>query len=80
MENGSASQTREWDFPVNTLVLVWGRTESFPRNSELLCLASFYSLIAYTEQYVEYDPFIMPAEPSNPWISDDITLWDIEMR
>lgn len=51
--------------------------------------ASFYafftllpscSLIAYTEQYVEYDPLITPAEPSNPWISDDITLWDIEMR
>lgn len=38
------------------------------------------SLIAYTEQYVEYDPFITPAEPSNPWISDDAALWDIEMR
>ncbi|XP_046296933.1 regulator of G-protein signaling 6 isoform X3 [Marmota monax] len=38
------------------------------------------SLIAYTEQYVEYDPFVTPAEPSNPWISDDIALWDIEMR
>ncbi|KAM9014407.1 regulator of G-protein signaling 6 isoform 2-T2 [Ara ararauna] len=37
------------------------------------------SLIAYTEQYVEYDPFITPAEPSNPWISDDSALWDIEM-
>ncbi|XP_004837328.1 regulator of G-protein signaling 6 isoform X2 [Heterocephalus glaber] len=37
------------------------------------------SLIGYTEQYMEYDPFIMPAEPSNPWISDDVTLWDIEM-
>ncbi|XP_040831542.1 regulator of G-protein signaling 6 isoform X2 [Ochotona curzoniae] len=37
------------------------------------------SLIAYTEQYAEYDPFITPAEPANPWISDDITLWDIEM-
>lgn len=43
-------------------------------------LLSFYSLIAYTEQYVEYDPLITPAEPSNPWISDDIALWDIEMR
>ena len=42
----------------------------------LFCL----SLIAYTEQYVEYDPFITPAEPSNPWISDDAALWDIEMR
>lgn len=38
------------------------------------------SLIAYTEQYVEYDPFVTPAEPSNPWISDDTALWDIEMR
>lgn len=38
------------------------------------------SLIAYTEQYVEYDPLITPAEPSNPWVSDDIALWDIEMR
>uniref|UniRef100_A0A8C3JGW6 Regulator of G protein signaling 6 n=1 Tax=Calidris pygmaea TaxID=425635 RepID=A0A8C3JGW6_9CHAR len=37
------------------------------------------SLIAYTEQYVEYDPFITPAEPSNPWINDDTALWDIEM-
>ncbi|XP_033291947.1 regulator of G-protein signaling 6 isoform X1 [Orcinus orca] len=37
------------------------------------------SLIAYTEQYVEYDPLVTPAEPSNPWISDDIALWDIEM-
>uniref|UniRef100_A0A8B9C7V1 Regulator of G protein signaling 6 n=2 Tax=Anser TaxID=8842 RepID=A0A8B9C7V1_9AVES len=39
----------------------------------------YVSLIAYTEQYVEYDPFITPAEPSNPWISDDAALWDIEM-
>ncbi|XP_062432758.1 regulator of G-protein signaling 6 isoform X5 [Rhea pennata] len=37
------------------------------------------SLIAYSEQYVEYDPFITSAEPSNPWISDDVALWDIEM-
>ncbi|XP_053458674.1 regulator of G-protein signaling 6 isoform X1 [Nycticebus coucang] len=37
------------------------------------------SLIAYTEQYMEYDPLITLAEPSNPWISDDVTLWDIEM-
>ncbi|XP_070956025.1 regulator of G-protein signaling 6 isoform X3 [Macaca nemestrina] len=37
------------------------------------------SLIAYTEQYMEYDPLITPAEPSNPWISDDVALWDIEM-
>uniref|UniRef100_A0A8C9WWU0 Regulator of G protein signaling 7 n=1 Tax=Sander lucioperca TaxID=283035 RepID=A0A8C9WWU0_SANLU len=36
------------------------------------------SLLAYTEQYVEYDPFLTPSDPSNPWISDDATLWELE--
>ncbi|XP_031436231.1 regulator of G-protein signaling 6-like isoform X2 [Clupea harengus] len=38
------------------------------------------SLIGYTEQFMEYDPFVTPTEPSNPWISDDTTFWDIEAR
>ncbi|CAH1408424.1 unnamed protein product [Nezara viridula] len=25
--------------------------------------------------YMEYDPFLTPAQPSNPWISDDPSLW-----
>uniref|UniRef100_A0A669EJM7 Regulator of G protein signaling 6 n=1 Tax=Oreochromis niloticus TaxID=8128 RepID=A0A669EJM7_ORENI len=40
----------------------------------LLC----FSLIAYTEQYLEYDPFVTSPEPSNPWTSDDPTFWDLE--
>ncbi|XP_072218686.1 regulator of G-protein signaling 6 [Leuresthes tenuis] len=36
------------------------------------------SLISYTEQYMEYDPFVMTPEPSNPWTSDDPTFWDLE--
>uniref|UniRef100_A0A8C7IZF5 Regulator of G protein signaling 7 n=2 Tax=Oncorhynchus kisutch TaxID=8019 RepID=A0A8C7IZF5_ONCKI len=36
------------------------------------------SLLSYTEQYVEYDPFFTSPEPSNPWISDDITVWELE--
>uniref|UniRef100_A0A8C6NKW0 Regulator of G protein signaling 6 n=1 Tax=Nothobranchius furzeri TaxID=105023 RepID=A0A8C6NKW0_NOTFU len=36
------------------------------------------SLIIYTEQYVEYDPFLTAPEPSNPWTSDDPTFWDLE--
>uniref|UniRef100_A0AAQ4PWA6 Regulator of G protein signaling 7 n=1 Tax=Gasterosteus aculeatus aculeatus TaxID=481459 RepID=A0AAQ4PWA6_GASAC len=36
------------------------------------------SLLAYTEQYIEYDPFLTPSDPSNPWISDDATLWELE--
>ncbi|TSL04185.1 Regulator of G-protein signaling 7 [Bagarius yarrelli] len=38
------------------------------------------SLLSYTEQYIEYDPFITSPEPSNPWISDDNTLWELEAR
>uniref|UniRef100_A0AAY4ATS7 Regulator of G-protein signaling 7 n=1 Tax=Denticeps clupeoides TaxID=299321 RepID=A0AAY4ATS7_9TELE len=36
------------------------------------------SLLAYTEQYMEYDPFLTSPDPSNPWISDDTTLWELE--
>uniref|UniRef100_H2LKU1 Regulator of G protein signaling 7 n=1 Tax=Oryzias latipes TaxID=8090 RepID=H2LKU1_ORYLA len=36
------------------------------------------SLVGYTEQYFEYDPFLTPPDPSNPWISDDTTLWELE--
>ncbi|XP_078515602.1 regulator of G-protein signaling 6 isoform X2 [Lissotriton helveticus] len=37
------------------------------------------SFIAFSEQYLEFDPFLSPADPSNPWITDDTTLWDLEM-
>lgn len=39
-----------------------------------------FSLISYTEQYIEYDPFVTSPEPSNPWTSDDPSLWDLEAR
>uniref|UniRef100_A0AAR2K7V3 RGS domain-containing protein n=1 Tax=Pygocentrus nattereri TaxID=42514 RepID=A0AAR2K7V3_PYGNA len=37
------------------------------------------SLLSYTEQYVEYDPFFTSPDPSNPWISDDNTVWELEV-
>lgn len=40
----------------------------------------FSSLLAYTEQYVEYDPFLTPPDPSNPWLSDDTSFWEAEAR
>ncbi|XP_067226226.1 regulator of G-protein signaling 7 isoform X2 [Chanodichthys erythropterus] len=36
------------------------------------------SLLSYSEQYMEYDPFFTSPEPSNPWITDDITSWELE--
>uniref|UniRef100_A0A4W3J721 Regulator of G protein signaling 7a n=1 Tax=Callorhinchus milii TaxID=7868 RepID=A0A4W3J721_CALMI len=38
----------------------------------------FSSLIGYTEQYMEFDPFLVTPEPSNPWMSDDISFWELE--
>ncbi|XP_063724497.1 regulator of G-protein signaling 7-like isoform X3 [Symsagittifera roscoffensis] len=35
-------------------------------------------LIQSCEQYKEYDPMLTPAEPSNPWISEETTFWDLE--
>uniref|UniRef100_A0A8C1F2H4 Regulator of G protein signaling 7b n=1 Tax=Cyprinus carpio carpio TaxID=630221 RepID=A0A8C1F2H4_CYPCA len=36
------------------------------------------SLLSFAEQYLEYDPFFTTPEPSNPWISDDVTSWELE--
>ncbi|XP_035278624.1 regulator of G-protein signaling 6-like isoform X2 [Anguilla anguilla] len=36
------------------------------------------SLMTYTELFLDYDPFVCPPEPSNPWISEDCSLWDLE--
>ncbi|GCC22699.1 hypothetical protein chiPu_0001087 [Chiloscyllium punctatum] len=38
------------------------------------------SLIGYAEQYMEFDPFLITPEPSNPWMSDDISFWELEAR
>uniref|UniRef100_A0A3P8SGM7 Regulator of G protein signaling 6 n=1 Tax=Amphiprion percula TaxID=161767 RepID=A0A3P8SGM7_AMPPE len=31
-----------------------------------------------SNQYMEYDPFVTAPEPSNPWTSDDPSIWDLE--
>ena len=51
-----------------------------PLLSSVPCLCLCVSLISYTEQYMEYDPFVTAPEPSNPWTSDDPSLWDLEAR
>ncbi|CAF0770256.1 unnamed protein product [Brachionus calyciflorus] len=32
----------------------------------------------YFEQYIEFDPFVTPPDPSNPWITDSTEFWDME--
>lgn len=35
------------------------------------------SLIQFSETYHEYDPMVTAPNPSNPWISDDSTFWQL---
>lgn len=38
------------------------------------------SLIHWWESYSEFDPFLTSVPPSNPWVTDDTTLWTIDGR
>lgn len=44
------------------------------------CYYCHCSLLGYTEQYADYDPFLSTPDPTNPWISDDTTFWELEAR
>ncbi|XP_049867423.1 uncharacterized protein LOC126367750 isoform X2 [Pectinophora gossypiella] len=35
------------------------------------------ALLAYSETFAPYDPWLTPPQPSNPWISDDTLFWQI---
>uniref|UniRef100_A0A0K0FY43 G protein signaling regulator EAT-16 (projected from Caenorhabditis elegans ortholog eat-16) n=1 Tax=Strongyloides venezuelensis TaxID=75913 RepID=A0A0K0FY43_STRVS len=43
----------------------------------LKALKASETMVTWCEQFQDYDPFITTSQPSNPWISDDITLWAI---
>ncbi|KAI6233013.1 Regulator of G-protein signaling 7 [Aphelenchoides fujianensis] len=33
--------------------------------------------VTWCEQFQDYDPFITPSQPPNPWITDDVSLWTL---
>ncbi|KAH8385732.1 hypothetical protein KR093_008720 [Drosophila rubida] len=35
------------------------------------------SLVVYSETFSEYDFFLQPALPSNPWVTEDIAFWQL---
>lgn len=39
--------------------------------------AAIENLKSYFETYVEYDPMFIQPQPSNPWITDDQTFWQL---
>ncbi|XP_042910023.1 regulator of G-protein signaling 7 isoform X2 [Parasteatoda tepidariorum] len=48
------------------------------RNVKVSKVADLY--INFFEQYQEYDAFLVPPEPSNPWISDSVEFWELEKQ
>ncbi|XP_025202701.1 regulator of G-protein signaling 7-like isoform X1 [Melanaphis sacchari] len=46
------------------------------RNIKLSKIADTY--ITYFEQYAEYDPFFTPPEFGNPWLLDNVEVWDCD--
>ena len=39
---------------------------------------NYCRFVAYFEQYLEYDSFFVAPEYPNPWVSDNIELWEQE--
>ncbi|KRG07377.1 uncharacterized protein LOC6585851 isoform X3 [Drosophila mojavensis] len=35
------------------------------------------SLVCYSETFSEYDFFLQPPLPSNPWVTEDVTFWQL---
>ncbi|KAJ8966619.1 hypothetical protein NQ317_000618 [Molorchus minor] len=35
------------------------------------------SMVQHVEIYMEYDPILTPTQPSNPWVSEDLTYWQL---
>ncbi|XP_052872881.1 uncharacterized protein LOC128278237 [Anopheles cruzii] len=35
------------------------------------------SLVAYYETFAEYDPMMQPPLPSNPWVTEDVSFWQL---
>uniref|UniRef100_A0AAZ3S0M4 Regulator of G protein signaling 6 n=1 Tax=Oncorhynchus tshawytscha TaxID=74940 RepID=A0AAZ3S0M4_ONCTS len=64
------------DVEKEVLLFVFLDSSQCPSLTIVCCVA--FSLMSYTEQYQEYDPFVMSPEPSNPWTSDDLSFWDLE--
>uniref|UniRef100_A0A674E1X5 Regulator of G protein signaling 9b n=1 Tax=Salmo trutta TaxID=8032 RepID=A0A674E1X5_SALTR len=40
---------------------------------------SIGALVKYSVTYNKHDPFLAPCLPSNPWVTDDVTYWLLNM-
>ncbi|XP_030746134.1 uncharacterized protein LOC115874968 [Sitophilus oryzae] len=35
------------------------------------------NLVQHVETYTEFDPLLVPPHPSNPWVNEDVTYWQL---
>lgn len=49
---------------------------SLPRTRTKASLA-LENMLQYTDTYSEYDYLITNTQPSNPWVSEDTTFWQL---
>uniref|UniRef100_A0AAQ4NZ35 Regulator of G protein signaling 6 n=1 Tax=Gasterosteus aculeatus aculeatus TaxID=481459 RepID=A0AAQ4NZ35_GASAC len=78
---GLAEEATQSQSPVHTPFVKLSTFDCLSPLPLLSCVCvhvSVVSLISYTEQYMDYDPFVTGQEPPNPWTSDDPSLWDLE--
>ena len=43
----------------------------------IIIIIIMLDLLEYTDTFVEWDPLLLGCGPSNPWMSDDTTYWEI---
>ena len=48
-----------------------------PSSNKIIVSQALESLATHCDAYNEHDSFLVPRQPSNPWISEDTTYWII---
>ncbi|KHJ77155.1 GGL domain protein, partial [Oesophagostomum dentatum] len=43
----------------------------------LKALKASDTMVQWVDERVDYDPFLTVPQPSNPWITDDTSLWTL---
>uniref|UniRef100_A0A8C2KH13 Regulator of G-protein signaling 9 n=1 Tax=Cyprinus carpio TaxID=7962 RepID=A0A8C2KH13_CYPCA len=57
-------------------VLSFRKSHYLPRVKSSVSIGA---LVKYTITYKEHDPFLHACLPSNPWLTDDVTYWTLNM-
>ncbi|XP_064179209.1 regulator of G-protein signaling 9-like isoform X5 [Anguilla rostrata] len=54
-------------------------TQQSIMRSRVKSSVSVGAIVKYMTTYKNHDPFLAPCLPSSPWLTDDVTYWDLNM-